>query len=98
MDIIESQNLCKIFVWITWYPNHGGDTDHESQDLAPPGVLVVPGVLDGGVLDEVEDEDKGHEGRGDGHPTPVEVAVDPEAEHLFEAAVEFLAAEYPANR
>ncbi len=40
----------------TWHPDHGGEADHEAEDLAPPRVVVGLCVLDRGVLDKVEDE------------------------------------------
>lgn len=38
--------------------DHGGRADEEPEGLAPSGVVVGLGVLDGLVLDEVEDEDE----------------------------------------
>ena len=56
--------------------------DHESEDLSPEGVLVGLGVLDGLVLDEVEDEEERHEARRDHHPAPVPDLAHPEPDHL----------------
>ena len=56
--------------------------DHESEDLSPERVLVGLGILDGLVLDEVEDEEERHEAGRDHHPAPVPDLANPEPDHL----------------
>ena len=78
-------------------PDHAGQGHAEAHPLGPLGVFVVVAVCDRGVGDDVEDEDKDHDSRGEVFPAEIPELVGFVSGHLLNAVAEPLRSEHPAD-